>query len=84
MTRTQDWLVKISIAQNRRVGSPAPKEENDNQKGETILVEDLATAGWGPPSDPRWKSPDDCKWDTGPNKNEGASEDERTFVAYMN
>src|SRR5712675_449979 len=83
-TRTQDWLVKISIAQDRRVGSPAPKEENDDQKGDTVLVENLATAGWGPPSDPRWESPSNSKWDASPNKDEDASEDERTFVAYMN
>src|SRR5712671_457302 len=76
MTRTQDWLVKIRIAQNHRVGSPAPKEENDDQKEGTVPVEDLATAGWGPPSDPRWESPDDCKWGTSPNKDEDASEDE--------
>src|SRR5712672_1421884 len=83
-TRTQDWLVKISIAQDRRVGSLAPKEENDDQKGDTVLVEDPATAGWGPPSDPRWEPPSNSKWDTSPNKDEDASEDERTFVAYMN
>src|SRR5712672_1755431 len=83
-TRTQDWLVKISIAQNRQVGSLAPKEENDDQKGDIVLVEDPATTGWGPPSDPRWESPSNSKWDTSPNKNEDASEDERTFVVYMN
>jgi len=84
MTRTQDWLVKISIAQDRRVGSLAPKEENDDQKGDTVLVEDPATAGWGLPSDPRWESPSNSKWDASPNKDKDASEDERTFVAYMN
>ena len=83
-TKTQDWLVKISIAQDRRVGSPAPKEENDDQKGDTVPVEDPDTAGWGPPSDPRWESPSDSKWDASPNKDKDASEDERTFVAYMN
>src|SRR5712675_2118354 len=82
-TRTQDWLVKISIAQDRRVGSPAPKEENNDQKGDAIPVEDPAAAGWGPPSDPQWKSPNDCKWDANPNKDKDALEDERTFVTYM-
>src|SRR5712672_1566338 len=83
-TRTQDWLVKISIAQDHRVGSPAPKEENNDQKGDTVPVEDLTTAGWGPPSDPRWESTSNSKWDASPHRNEDASEDERTFVAYMN
>src|SRR5712671_3817554 len=83
MTRTQEWLVKISIAQNRQVGSPAPKEENDDQKGDTVPVEDPATAGWGPPSDPRWESPSNSKWDVSPHKDKDALEDERTFVAYM-
>src|SRR5712672_4411725 len=83
-TRTQDWLIKISIAQNRQVGSPASKEENDDQKGDTVLVEDPATEGWGPPSDPRWESPSNSNWDASPNKYEDASEDEQTFVAYMN
>jgi len=75
-TKTQDWLVKISIAQNHRVGSPASKEENDDQKGDAILVEDPTTVGWGPPSDPQWKSPNDCKWGVSPNEDEDASEDE--------
>jgi len=76
-------LVKISIAQNRRVGSLAPKEENNDQKGDMVLVEDPATAGWGPPSDPQWESPSNCKWDANPNKDKDALEDERTFVTYM-
>jgi len=47
-------------------------------------VEDPAAAGWGPPSDPQWESLSNCKWGASPNKDEDTSEDEQTFVAYVN
>jgi|SRR5712671_3998646 len=66
MTRTQEWLVKISIEQNRQVGSPAPKEGSNDQN--MTMVENPVEMGWGPPSDSQWELPKDCKWDVSPSK----------------
>jgi len=83
-TKIPEWLIQLCTEQNRRVGSPAPINRDDNnQKGNTVPVEGPAKMDWDPPNTPLRKSSKTYQWVTESGQRKGPPEEKQNFTTDM-